>query len=97
MPDASVGFALDKQKQGRLQLAGKYKNEEELERAFAYAQAMVGSDGVSPVKPGHIQVEAWQKCLTEKFAGRQCSEAEEQGYEISKKPPGPVRNKYALV
>jgi hypothetical protein len=95
LPDAVVGF--DVRNEGRLQLAGKYKNEEELEKAFAYAQAMVGGDGVSPVKPGHIQVEGWQQCLTEKFAGRQCSEAEQQGFEINKKPPGPVRDKYALV
>jgi len=95
LEEAVVGF--DVAGKGRLQLAGKFKDEKEVEQAFAMIQAVVGSDWVSPVKPGHIQVEAWQQCLTEKFAGRECSDAEQEGYEIHKKPPGPVRNKYALI
>ncbi|MCX7113908.1 MAG: caspase family protein [Proteobacteria bacterium] len=94
LPDAVVGFDLTKT--GRLQLAGKYKNDDEVEKVFAITQSFVGSDGVSPVKPGYIQVEGWQKCLTEKFAGRQCDDTGE-GFELQKKPPGPIRDRYALI
>jgi len=93
--DAKIGF--DVQGKGRLQLSGKYKNEDEVERAFAIAQAVVGSEWVSPVTPGHIQVEDWQKCLKATIAGRQCGDWGVEPYSLDKKPPGPVRDKYALI
>lgn len=92
---ARVGF--DLQGKGRLQLAGRFKNEDEVVRVFAIAQAMVGSDWVSPVKPGHIDVEAWQECLKNKVAGRECTSWDIEPYSLDKMPPGPIRNRYALV
>ena len=87
--DAKIGF--DVQGKGRLQLAGKFKDEKEVERAFAIAQAMVGSEWVSPVTPGHIKVEDWQKCLKQKIAGQQCDDRGTEPYSLDKTPPGPVR------
>lgn len=95
LKQARVGF--DLQGKGRLQLAGEYKNEDEVVRVFAIAQAMVGSDWVSPVKPGHIEVEAWQECLKNKVAGRECVSWDIEPYSLDNKPPGPVRNRHALV
>lgn len=95
LPDAKIGF--DVQGKGRLQLAGKYKDEQEVEKAFAIAQAMVGSEWVSPVTPGHIKVEDWQKCLKKKIAGQQCDDRGTEAYSLDKTPPGPVRDKYALI
>lgn len=92
---ARVGF--DLQGKGKLQLVGHYKNEDEVVRVFAIAQAMVGSDWVSPVKPGHIEVEAWQECLKNRIAGRACTGWDIEPYSLDKMPPGPVRNRYALV
>jgi hypothetical protein len=91
---AKVGF--DVQGKGRLQLAGRYKNEDEVERAFIIAQSVVGSQGVSPVTPGQIEVEEWQECLRNTFAGRRCKPVPEP-YRLDKKPPGPIRDRYALI
>lgn len=93
--DAKIGF--DVQGKGRLQLAGKYKDETEVEKAFAIAQAMVGSEWVSPVTPGHINVTDWQKCLKKKIAGQQCDDRGTESYSLDKAPPGPIRDKYALI
>lgn len=95
LKSARVGF--DLQGKGKLQLVGHYKNEDEVVRVFAIAQAMVGSDWVSPVKPGHIEVEAWQECLKNKIAGRACTGWDIEPYSLDNMPPGPVRNRYALV
>jgi hypothetical protein len=95
LKNARVGF--DLQGKGKLQLVGHYKNEDEVVRVFAIAQAMVGSDWVSPVKPGHIDVEAWQECLKNRIAGRVCTGWDIEPYSLDKMPPGPVRNRYALV
>jgi hypothetical protein len=96
LPNAKVGF--DLQKKGRLQLAGMYQNEDEVERAFAVAQSVVGSAWVSPITPAHIKVEDWQKCIKAKIAGRQCEELDgDELYSLDAKPPGQVREKYALI
>lgn len=95
LADARVGF--DVAGKGRLQLTGKYRNEDQVIRVFAIAQAMVGSDWVSPVNPAQIEVEGWQQCLQAKLAGRACDAGSEAPYSLDNKPPGPVRNHHALV
>lgn len=93
--NARVGF--DVAGKGRLQLTGKYLNEDQVVRVFAIAQAMVGSDWVSPVNPGQVMVEAWQQCLQAKLAGRGCEPNDDVPYSLDNKPPGPVRDRYGLV
>jgi hypothetical protein len=96
--EARVGFSVDeKHHPGQLQLAGKFKNEDEVEKAFAIAQSVVGSEFVSPVTPGYIQVQDWQKCLSDRLAGHACTEAGDGAYSLDAKPPGKVRERYALV
>lgn len=96
--EARIGFSVDeKHHPGQLQLAGKFKNEDEVEKAFAIAQSVVGSEFVSPVTPGYIQVQDWQKCLSDRLAGHTCAEAGDEAYSLDNKPPGKVRERYALV
>ncbi len=92
---AVVGF--DVNGKGKLQLAGQFKDEDEITRAYSAVQWLVGSKNLSPVTPGYIKVEAWQECLQNKLSGRSCKDTPLEGYELWNKSPGPVRERYALV
>ncbi len=95
LKEARVGF--DLQGQGRLQVTGRFKNEDDVARVFAIAQSMVGSQWLLPLKAGHIEVESWQECPQEKIAGRECGSWPAEPNAQEKMPPGPVRKRYALV
>jgi Caspase domain len=85
---------------GRVELQGAYENEPEVDRAFSLAQTVVGVRWVSPVTPERIRVRAWMSCLENLFAGRQCDRPagrNEPSETSSDVPPGPPREKYALI
>ena len=78
---------------GRAELKGEYADEAEVDRAFSLAQTVVGIKWVSPVTPENIKVKEWEKRLGRIFSRAKILKPDEIGTE----PPGPVRNKYALV
>ncbi|MES0337504.1 MAG: caspase family protein [Candidatus Magnetobacterium sp. LHC-1] len=79
---------------GRVQLKGSYQNEEEVDLAFSLAQQTVGVKWVSPVDPENVTVPGWSKKLSSIFAR---AAVKSPSAKHSDAPPGPVRNKYALV
>lgn len=78
---------------GRVILKGEYADEAEVDRAFSLAQVNVGVRWVSPVTPENIRVKAWERRLGGLFA----RSAVLQPASRSAEPPGPIRNRYALV
>jgi uncharacterized caspase-like protein len=87
---------------GRLELQGAYENEREVDRAFSLAQTFVGVRWVSPVTPQNIKVKEWEECLSNILAGGRCGPSASaptpgRGAVGIEAPPGPIRNKYALV
>lgn len=78
---------------GRLELKGDYSDEQEVDRAFSLAQTVVGIKWVSPVTPENIKVKEWEKRLGSLFERARVLKPTVRG----DVPPGPVKNKYALV
>lgn len=78
---------------GRLELKGEYSDEREVDRAFSLAQTVVGIKWVSPVTPEEIKVKAWEKSFSDLFKRANVLTPPTRGDE----PPGPIRNRYALV
>ncbi len=78
---------------GRLELKGDYNDEQEVDRAFSLAQTVVGIRWVSPVTPENIKVKEWEKRLGSLFERAKVLKPAIKG-DI---PPGPIKNKYALV
>lgn len=77
---------------GRIELKGEYENEAEVDRAFSLAQSLVGIRWVSPVTPEGIQVKEWERRLSGLFSRARVLAAPGAG-----EPPGPVKNRHALV
>jgi hypothetical protein len=77
---------------GRLELKGDYIDERQVDQAFSLAQQVVGVKWVSPVTPENIKVKEWEKKIGGLF-----SRAAILKPETLEGPPGPIRNKYALV
>lgn len=78
---------------GRLELKGDYNDEQEVDRAFSLAQTVVGIKWVSPVTPENIKVKEWEKRFGSLFERAKVLKPSVRG-DI---PPGPIKNKYALV
>ncbi|MBH2010181.1 MAG: caspase family protein [Xanthomonadaceae bacterium] len=53
--------AVSRDSVGRLRLAGKYRDEEEVERAFIIAQSIVGIQSTSPFYPENVQEKRWDR------------------------------------
>jgi hypothetical protein len=80
---------------GRLVLKGDYQDEREVDTAFSLAQTVVGVRWVSPVTPENIRVKEWERRLGSLFTRAKVLKPDvtvDAGG-----PPGPVRNKFALV
>jgi hypothetical protein len=77
---------------GRVILKGEYRDEREVDYAFAYAQQIVGPKWVSPVTPENIKCEEWQKKIGLLFL-----EASEGMPSRRTQPGAAIRNRYALV
>ncbi len=78
---------------GRVILRGEYADEQEVDRAFSIAQTVVGVRWVSPVTPENIRVKEWERRIGSLFSRARV--VQQSGSLDS--PPGPVRNRYALV
>ena len=66
---------------GRLQLAGRYANEDEVDRAFVIAQNVVGLQATSMVYPTDVREKAWERSTSaafERFIERQRPPASDQ-------------------
>lgn len=77
---------------GRLELKGDYLDERQVDQAFSLAQQVVGVKWVSPVTPENIKVKEWEKKIGGLFRRATILKPE-----TLEGPPGPVRNKYALI
>ncbi len=69
---------------GRLQLAGRYANEDEVDRAFVIAQNVVGLQATSMVYPTDVREKAWERSTSaafERFIERQRPPASNQDAE----------------
>jgi hypothetical protein len=77
---------------GRLELKGEYVDEVQVDQAFSLAQQVVGVKWVSPVTPENIKVKEWEKKIAGLFRRAAILKPD-----TVDGPPGPVRNKYALV
>jgi hypothetical protein len=90
--NVSKGYvALDRY--GRVQLKGDYSDEQEVDRAFSLAQTVVGVKWVSPVTPENIRVKEWEKRASKIMLRANVLRPQARDGE----PPGPIRNRYALV
>lgn len=78
---------------GRVELKGEYEDEKEVDKAFSLAQTVVGIRWVSPVTPEHIKVKEWERRFGSLFSRARVLKPSAKPGE----PPGPVRNRYALV
>ncbi len=78
---------------GRLELKGDYNDEQEVDRAFSLAQTVVGIKWVSPVTPENIKVKEWEKRIGSLFERAKVLKPTVRG----DLPPGPIKNKYALI
>lgn len=77
----------------RVILKGEYADEQEVDRAFSLAQTVVGVRWVSPVTPENIKVKEWERRIGSLFSR---SRVIQQSGSLDT-PPGPVRNRYAIV
>lgn len=80
---------------GRVQLLGEYQDEREVDAAFSIAQTVVGVRWVSPVTPENIRVKEWERRMGNLFSRARVLKPGTRDDGLG--PPGPVRNKYALV
>lgn len=80
---------------GRVALKGEYRDEREVDAAFSLAQTVVGVRWVSPVTPENIRVKEWERRIGSLFSRARVLKPEARI--DTEGPPGPVRNKYALV
>lgn len=87
----STGFVI-MDRYGRLELKGEYIDERQVDKAFSIAQQAVGVKWVSPVTPENIKVKEWEKKLGGIFRRAGILKPD-----TLDGPPGPVRNKYALI
>ncbi|MDA2919412.1 caspase family protein [Desulfobacterota bacterium AH_259_B03_O07] len=93
------GF-VNRDKYGRVELKGTYRDEREVDLGFSLAQTVVGVKLVSPVTPENIKVKEWEKCLERILSGQirgRCGPKAVSPVDFSGIPPGPVAEKYALV
>lgn len=87
---------VDFDRYGRVKLLGEYEDELEVDKAFALAQSVVGPKWVSPVTPENIKLRQWQIEQAESLA--ELLGAKKPQIRVDRtKPPGPVKNKYALL
>ncbi|HMK42846.1 MAG TPA: caspase family protein [Dissulfurispiraceae bacterium] len=77
----------------RVILKGEYADEREVDRAFSLAQTVVGVRWVSPVTPENIRVKEWERRIGSLFSRARV--VQQTG--SADMPPGPVRNRYAIV
>jgi hypothetical protein len=77
----------------RVILKGEYADEQEVDRAFSLAQTVVGVRWVSPVTPENIKVKEWERRIGSLFSR---SRVLQQSGSLDT-PPGPVKNRYAIV
>ena len=54
-----VGARVERDATGRVRLAGQYRNEDEVDRAFIIVQSIVGLKSTSPFYPEHIAEKRW--------------------------------------
>jgi hypothetical protein len=80
---------------GRVTLSGEYHDELEVDAAFSAAQTVVGVRWVSPVTPENIKVKEWERRIGNLFSRARVLKPESRRDVDA--PPGPVRNKFALV
>ena len=80
---------------GRVILRGEYQDELQVDTAFSLAQTVVGVRWVSPVTPENIRVKAWERRLGNLFSRAKVIQSTPDP--ARSEPPGPVRNKFALV
>ena len=78
---------------GRVELKGEYGDEREVDAGFSLAQTVVGVKWVSPVTPENIRVKEWEKRIGSLFSRARVLKPEAR----ADAPPGPIRNRYALV
>lgn len=78
---------------GRVELKGEYGDEREVDAGFSLAQTVVGVKWVSPVTPENIRVKEWEKRIGSLFSRARVLKPETR----ADAPPGPIRNRYALV
>lgn len=78
--------------QGRVELRGSYRDSKEVDLAFSLAQTVVGVRWVSPVTPENIQVKEWEQKLSALFPRK-----DRERVIIDNDPPGPIKNKYAII
>ncbi|MCX8031645.1 MAG: caspase family protein [Thermodesulfovibrionales bacterium] len=78
---------------GRLELKGAYNDEQEVDKAFSLAQTVVGIKWVSPVTPENIKVKEWERRIGRLFERAKVLKPSAR----EDVPPGPVKNKYALI
>ena len=67
----SEGY-VTRDRQGRVELQGTYRDEQEVDKAFSLAQTVVGVRWVSPVTPQRIKVKEWEKCLARLLSNEPC-------------------------
>jgi len=75
---------------GRIELKGEYENEDEVDKAFAIAQSIVGVRWISRVTPDRIKVRVWEVEASNAFSRLA---KRKKGFTA----PGPVDNVYALI
>ena len=81
---------------GRLQLAGRYANEDEVDRAFVIVQNLVGLQATSMVYPTDVREKAWEQATSqafERFIQRQRPAPPARDIV----PPAPGGRKFALI
>lgn len=69
-----AGAEVARDRLGRLQLAGRYENEDEVDRAFVIVQNVVGMQATSMVYPTEVREKAWEQEAArafERFVARQ--------------------------
>ena len=54
----------------RIELHGRFENEDEVDKAFSIAQTVVGVKWVSPITPLDIRHKRWEQCAPEIMAGK---------------------------
>lgn len=58
--DGITGARIERDATGRVRLAGRYRNEDEVDRAFIIVQSIVGLKSTSPFYPENIAVKRWE-------------------------------------
>ena len=85
----------------RIALTGKFENDNEVKRAFAIAQDLVGVQYLSPVEPSDIRSPFIAKCMGETTPGSiispECKPFIYRPFIGNKQAPSSIGNKYALI